>query len=72
MSGKLGMTSANMFEGQGTGLTQHASGNPDRPYDEINISAKSCVGRALTTIWPGPPRRIRCSEASISRPTTDW
>src|SRR5882757_10624669 len=26
------------FEGQGTGLTQHSSGNPDRPYDEINLS----------------------------------
>ncbi len=35
------MTSINMFEGQGTGLTQHASGNPDRPYDDIDISAKS-------------------------------
>jgi len=31
----------NVFEGQGTGLTQHASGNPDRPYDELNTSAKS-------------------------------
>jgi cytochrome P450 len=26
------------FAGQGTGLTQHSSGNPDRPYDEINLS----------------------------------
>ncbi|WP_084216037.1 cytochrome P450 [Pseudonocardia spinosispora] len=26
------------FEGQGTGLTQHSSGNPDRPYDEVNLS----------------------------------
>jgi cytochrome P450 len=31
----------NAFQGQGTGLTQHASGNPDRPHDPINISAKS-------------------------------
>jgi cytochrome P450 len=35
------MTTANLFEGKGTGLTRHASGNPDRPYDEINISHKS-------------------------------
>jgi cytochrome P450 len=27
-----------MFEGQGTGLTQLGSGNPNRPYDEINLS----------------------------------
>ena len=26
------------LKGQGTGLTQHSSGNPDRPYDETNIS----------------------------------
>jgi cytochrome P450 len=32
-------TTTNQFEGQGTGLTTHASGNPDRPYDEINLSA---------------------------------
>jgi len=35
------MTSGSMFRGHGTGLTQHASGNPDRPYDEINLSTKS-------------------------------
>ena len=35
------MTTANLFEGQGTGLTQHASGNPDRAYDELSTSAKS-------------------------------
>ena len=35
------MTSSNYFSDQGTGLTQLASGNPDRPYDEINISRKS-------------------------------
>jgi cytochrome P450 len=35
------MTTTNSFEGQGTGLTQHASGNPDRPYDGVNISGKS-------------------------------
>ncbi|GAA5174397.1 cytochrome P450 [Pseudonocardia eucalypti] len=34
------MTTTNMFEGQGTGLTRQASGNPDRPYDEINISKR--------------------------------
>jgi cytochrome P450 len=28
----------NMFEGRGTGLTQLASGCPDRPYEEINLS----------------------------------
>jgi cytochrome P450 len=31
----------NAFQGQGTGLTQHASGNPGRPHDPIDISAKS-------------------------------
>jgi cytochrome P450 len=34
------MTTANLFEGQGTSLTRHPSGNPDRPYDELNVSAK--------------------------------
>jgi cytochrome P450 len=34
------MTTTNMFEGQGTGLTRQASGNPDRPYDGINISKR--------------------------------
>jgi cytochrome P450 len=29
------------FEGQGTGLTQHSSGNPDRPYDEIDLSTEA-------------------------------
>ncbi|HEX4250568.1 MAG TPA: cytochrome P450 [Pseudonocardia sp.] len=33
------------FEGQGTGLTQHASGDPDRPYDEIDLST--------TAFWSG-------------------
>ncbi|HEY2203991.1 MAG TPA: cytochrome P450 [Pseudonocardia sp.] len=32
---------ASRFEGQGTGLTQHASGNPDRPYDEVDLSTKA-------------------------------
>jgi cytochrome P450 len=32
---------ASMFEGQGTGLTQQSSGNPDRPHYEINISKRS-------------------------------
>ncbi len=35
------MSDTGVFEGQGTGLTQHASGDPDRPHDEINISAKA-------------------------------
>jgi cytochrome P450 len=35
------MTTTNRFEGQGTGLTTHASGNPHRPYDEINLSSKA-------------------------------
>lgn len=35
------MTTTNPFAGQGTGLTQHASGNPDRRHDEINISTKA-------------------------------
>jgi cytochrome P450 len=30
--------SVGSFEGQGTGLTQLSSGNPDRPYDKINLS----------------------------------
>ncbi|MFP5022151.1 cytochrome P450 [Pseudonocardia phyllosphaerae] len=33
------MTDSEMIS-SGTGLTQHASGNPDRPYDEINISRR--------------------------------
>ena len=35
------MTTTDSFEGQGTGLTRHASGNPDRPYDEIDVSTKA-------------------------------
>jgi cytochrome P450 len=35
------MTTRNRFAGQGTGLTTHASGNPDRPYDEINLSSEA-------------------------------
>jgi hypothetical protein len=35
------MTTTNKFEAQGTGLTQLASGNPDRPYDEISVSGKA-------------------------------
>jgi cytochrome P450 len=31
----------NTFEGPGTELPQSPSGSPDRPYDEINVSAKS-------------------------------
>ncbi|MBC3191094.1 cytochrome P450 [Pseudonocardia sp. C8] len=34
------MTDTEKFSGQGTGLTQQASGNPDRPYCEIDISGK--------------------------------
>jgi hypothetical protein len=30
-----------MFEGKGTGSTRQASGNPDRPYDEINLSTEA-------------------------------
>lgn len=29
------------FAGEGTGLTTSASGNPDRPYDETNLSTKA-------------------------------
>ncbi|HTK66757.1 MAG TPA: cytochrome P450 [Pseudonocardia sp.] len=35
------MTTANKFDAQGTGLTTLASGNPDRPYDEISLSGKA-------------------------------
>lgn len=37
--------STSSFEGQGTGLTQHSSGTPDRPHDEINLST--------TSFWSG-------------------
>jgi cytochrome P450 len=35
------MTSTDTFEGQGTGQTRLASGNPDRSYDEINLSTEA-------------------------------
>ncbi|MBA2324263.1 MAG: cytochrome P450 [Pseudonocardiales bacterium] len=35
------MTTSGTIEGGGTGLTQHASGNLDRPYDEVNLSTRA-------------------------------
>jgi len=35
------MTTTGKIEGEGTGLTRHASGNPDRPHDEVNLSTKA-------------------------------
>lgn len=34
------MSSAGPVIGQGTGQTVHSSGNPDRPYDPVNLSAR--------------------------------